>query len=362
MKFIAKKQDILPALEKCSRIAKRAHMSICQNVLIKADVALVGRVEFVASDLQISLNRNISAEVANTGETVVNAEKLYKIIKEMPEEIIFSTREDVLDILSDNTQFELFTISPEEFPKVNFNIGGKSCDGDLLWEMITKVSYVASNNDYREALMGVLWEKRDRNLRMVASDGHRLAVIEKGIDILEENIILPAKDLMLLKGTLHGTNIGFKYSGNQAVFYNDNETISIRALDFEFPDYNLILNEAKEYEQRVVINREQFLKALKRVSLVADENKTVKLAFTQGSVLIVGSNPIYGKADEEVRANSNIEITFGMNAQYLIETLTVMESENVVLSFKDEESSVLVHEEGKDDYNVLIMPVSLGGI
>ena len=98
MKFIAKKQDILPALEKAAKVAKRSNMPILQNVLIKVN----SDVEITASDLQISLSRSVSAEVTNTEETVVNAEKLYRIVKEMPEEVIFSTRENILEIFSDN--------------------------------------------------------------------------------------------------------------------------------------------------------------------------------------------------------------------------------------------------------------------
>jgi DNA polymerase-3 subunit beta len=181
MQFIVKKQDILPALDRCSKIAKKNNnRPILQNVLINTDKYL----ELVTTNLEIILNRKVSAKVISSGKIVVNAEILYKIIKEMSEEITFNLRENVLEIFSGNTQFELVTIDPGLFPRIDFDSYETTefCDGDILWEMIEKTMYAVSNE--REELSGVFWQKLDNKLRMIATDGMRLSLVEKDINIL----------------------------------------------------------------------------------------------------------------------------------------------------------------------------------
>jgi DNA polymerase-3 subunit beta len=156
------------------------------------------------------------------------------------------------------------------------------------------------------------------------------------------------------------TNIGIIYKDNQVCFSSSNEMVLMRTLDFTFLDFGSVLNQMQACKNKIVVSRENFLKALKRISIISNENKTVWITFKQNSILIDGNNPVYGKGSEQIVADCNIESVIGMNAIFLIEALSVMDSQNVVFSFKDSESAIFVQPEGDNSYKALIMPVDLG--
>jgi DNA polymerase-3 subunit beta len=362
MEFTTKKQNILPALERVNKITKNVIMPILENVLLKAN----GSLQVIATNLKISIKEEKDIDIYNSGEVVVNNEKLFSIIKQMPDdEIKFLDANNTLKVWSgENIQFEFLTVDPAEYPNVNFDIKETTTlNGDVLRETIKKTIYTCSKNDsYIDGLRGVFLKENNEVLQAIATDGSRLTIIERKLNTthkaLRQGIILPREDYSVLKDILHG-EIEFGYQNNQVYLKDTTKTLVIRTLDNEFPNYQVIINRVNGYGKKIIINREQFLRALKRTSIVSGDKKFVRLDLNENSITIAGNDPVFGSGKEKIIINNDIKETIGLNVFYLIEAVSYMDSQNIIFSFEDPESPVVLQPENDENYKAIIMPVEL---
>lgn len=370
MEFKIKKDDLFRGLQKTQGVvAPKGAMPILSNILLEA---CEGEIVISATDLDMGIEGRYPAEVKQPGKLTINARKIFDIVRELPEETITakSDENDRLSITCKKSKFKLSGTPAEDFPKLpSFEEGAYSSkiDKDVFRDLIRKTIYAASNDTTRRSLNGALIELEESEMRMVGTDGHRLAIInqptseplvEKG---KSQSVILPKKALGEILKFLEDDEepISFYVSENHASFKKEKFHMVSRLIDDQFPLYRQVV--PTENKCKAVANREVFMRALKRVSIMADENsRLVRFEFEQGQLKLFADNADIGEAAEEVDVEySDDPIAIGLNAHYVIEALNHMDSEKIDIFLKDDRSSCLISPFGEERYKCIIMPMRL---
>jgi len=380
MNFLIKYKDIFKGLQKVQNMIERKEIKpILSNVLIKANK---DKIEIYATNLEVSLRETLSAQVIEEGDIVIDARKSFEIIKEMPEKMIrFKKLENYwVEVSTGDILFNIVGLKPEEFPETNFfdEENFQELNKKLIKEMIDKTIYAASNDETKPNLNGILFQKTTQNgkevLRLVATNGHRLSMVDKDIkeintkgylkpDQIDKGVIFPKRGVVELKRMVDEEgevkNIYFLYRGNSGFFKKENLVLAVRTIDGEFPNYVQAIPDDTESEAQ--INTVEFLKTLKRVSVISEEkSKAVNITIFENLLRIYASNPIMGEGKETISINYNgKEVTIGFNAGYLIDSLSAIDSEKVIIKIKDEDSPVILTPSDGQDHICIIMPMEI---
>ena len=321
-----------------------------------------------AFDLDIGVVSEHPAEVLKPGAVTVNAKYLFDIVQNAPEGQVLIRRmqNNYVEISSGNAHFKIVGMAPEEYPKLpkEENAPLVKVNGALLLEMIKKTQFAISTDETRYILNGVFFEPREGGkIRMVATDGHRLALVEREMEgdfKLKSGVIIPRKGLFELKRLLDEApeaecHLGF--AENSALFKKPGLTMVMRLIDGQFPEYQRVI--PKEGEKQVALPRTRFLESLKRISLLsADKSNAVKIHLTDNQLRISSHNPDLGEAKDDIDATyRGPELNIGFNARYLIDVLSVLDSDEVVFELGDEHSPGVLHQPGDRSYTAVVMPM-----
>jgi DNA polymerase-3 subunit beta len=371
MQFSISKSTFLSGLTKIQGIVEKRHtIPILANVLIEAKN---NQILITATDLEVGLKSKYEAKIAEEGKITVSAKKLYEIIKELPDkDINFLSKNNFwVEIKCGKSIFNLVGLSPDEFPKfpdleTNTNTINKNC----LAEMIEKTLFSVSNDETKFNLTGIYIKseesENDNNLVFVSTDGHRLSLIQRKIDEkLDEKykngFILPKKGIIEIKKILENIedNVVMGISDNNFTIKNENTTLIMRMVDGDFPDYKRVIPE--EGHNIAIINKDLFLHALKRISILSSEkSKGIKINLKNDLLVLSSSNPDLGDAKEEVDISyGGDEISIGFNAKYIIDILQVIKTENIIFNLKDNISPGRINPEGDENHLSVIMPMRL---
>ena len=373
MEFRIDKEQFLKALQKIQGIVeKRTSMPILSNVLLEATESLL---LVTATDLEVGMKSSYSAEVSATGKITVSAKKLYEIVKELPnQQIIFSTKDnDWVEIRCGKVQFNIVGLSPDEFPYFPdvkeenlFEI-----ESSLLKSMIEKTSYAICTDETKYNLNGIFVKVEvnpdgENCLKMVSTDGHRLSIASgsfkgtAGPELLK-GVILPKKGIYEMKKVTdeEGGTLLFGFMDNSAVIKRGDSYMVMRLVDGEFPDYNRVIPAANN--QIVTVNKENFSHSVRRMAILSSEKfKGIMLEISSGGIKISSSNPELGDAMEEIDVDYEGEpISVRFNARYLLDVLSVAETERVDMKFKDELSPSIIVPEKSESFLAVIMPMRL---
>jgi len=365
MKFEIERDVFLKILQRAQGVVeKRNTMPILANILITAKR---GKIEVMATDLEVSIKDQCDAVVAKEGNITINARKLFEIIKEAPEDKIDISAEGSGKIIikSGKAKFNIVGLPVDEFPSFPAYDEGElfRIAPDVLKDMIEKTVFAASTDETRYNINGVFVEKDGANIRMVATDGHRLALIERSSEWpkLDKGVILPRKGILELKKFLESGEgaISLAFTVNNMIVKKDGTIVVIRLIDDEFPDYKQVI--PKGNERKLNLGRAEFLGSLKRVSLLSsDKGRGVKLELSKERLELSSSNPDMGEAKEELNVDYKDEgFEIGFNAAYMMDALGVMEADSIVLEFKDRESPALLKSAKTDGYVYVVMPMRL---
>ncbi|RII26111.1 MAG: DNA polymerase III subunit beta [Geobacter sp.] len=374
MEFRIDKEVFLKSLQKIQGIVeKRTSMPILSNVMLEAtDSAL----HVTATDLEVGMKSSYPAEVATPGKITVGAKKLYEIVKELPNQvIIFTTKDnDWVEIKCGKVQFNIVGLSPEEFPYFPavkeenlFEI-----ESSLLKGMIEKTSFAICNDETKYNLNGLFTkvettEGGDQNLKMVATDGHRLSIAKgtfKGNagPELSKGVILPKKGIYEMKKITDeesGGTLMFGFMDNSAVIKRGDSYMVMRLVDGEFPDYNRVVPVANN--RIITINKEVFTHSVRRMAILSSEKfKGIMLEISNTGIKISSSNPELGDAMEEIDVTYDGEpFAVRFNARYLLDVLAVTDTDCIEMKFKDELSPSIIVPEKSDSFLAVIMPMRL---
>jgi len=366
MEFRIAAEELRKALYRAQGIVERkTTMPILANVLMNAGKT---GLQVTAFDLDVGLVSEHPAEVLKSGAVTVSAKYLFDIVQNVPEPQVTLKKlpNHYLEITSGPAHFKIVGMAPEEYPKLpkEENVPLVKVSGAGLLEMIRKTSFAISTDETRYILNGVFFEPKEAaKIRMVATDGHRLAFIERDLEgdfKLRSGVIIPRKGLFELKRLLDEApdaecQLGF--AENSALFRKTGLTMVMRLIDGQFPEYQRVI--PQEGERVLNVSRTRFLDALKRISLLsADKSNAVKIALSENLLRVTSHNPDLGEAKDDVEvAYKGGEISIGFNARYLMDVLSVLDSEEVSFELGDEHSPGVLHVPGDRSYTAVVMPM-----
>jgi DNA polymerase-3 subunit beta len=313
--------------------------------------------------------------VKKNGAVTTDARKLYEIIRELPPERISlrASGNGWLDVSSGKSRFRLASLDPKEFPAIvpaeqstGTPPATASPSAKTLREMVEKTLFAASPDETRLQLSGVYLEaQKEGKLRMVASDGHRLSLIERETTISDPSAwpraILPRKGLIEARKLLEKSEgeVILSLTGATAIVKKESTELSMRLVEGEFPDYKQVIPTDKKHT--VTFSREDFLGALRRLLVLTTErSRGIKLQTEKDRMEISVNTPDIGEGVEEIGvSHEGGNITVGFNGRYLSEALTVMEEQKIILYLKDEASPGLLQAEEDKDFSYVIMPMRI---
>lgn len=353
-----------------SIIEKRSNMPILSMILLTSSDASV---RISATDLEISFQENLTAEVINAGSVTVSGRKIFEILKESKnQEIYIKENENNWVFISDGqARFNLACLPADEYPVFVEPEDVKMIDvnGDILREMIGKTIYSVTMDEAGFKLSGVFTEKVAQEgktyLRMVSTDGHRLSMIDKEIHGIEDlslngGIMIPKKGMAeLTKMASEGGTMSIGFKKNNCVARKGDSLIVIRLLETKFPDYSAVI--PKKVALNIKIGRATLLDGMRKMIILSNESyRGVKITLENNNMELVSINPDLGDAQENLQVEYNTDrLEAGFNARYFIDALQVMESDVVELGFIDNSSPCLLTGEDDRGFLGLIMPMRL---
>ena len=353
-----------------SIIEKRSNMPILSMILLATDGS---DLNISATDLEISFQERLPADVINPGSITISGRKLFEILKESKRtEIHIKEKENNWVTISDeDARFNLACLPADEYPVFVEPEGVETVeiDGNILREMINKTIYSVTLEEAGFKLSGVYTEKVDQEdkslLRMVSTDGHRLSMIDKEIKEVEKlrtngGVMIPKKGILeLSKLTSEEGSIELGFKQNNCVIRKENILIVIRLLESKFPDYNAVIPQKSKHSVR--IDRLSLLDGMKKMIILSNESyRGVKITLENDNLELVSINPDLGDAQENLMVEyKNERLEVGFNARYFIDVLQAMDSEAVELGLIDNSSPCLIRGENDKGFLGLIMPMRL---
>ncbi len=361
------KDIFLDGVQKVQGIAEtKGAMPILSHLLLTTEQ---DRISIQATDLEIGAKGYYSANVITAGEMTLNAKKLFDILRELPREEVHLVKEDNhwVRVKCGKSKFRLPGMPPEDFPPFpEFSQDSlMEFSSKLLKEMIRKTFFAQSPDETRQVLNGLLLERENGKLKMVGTDGHRLAVVRRDLGDTSKgeklSYLIPKKALAELMKLIEDEEATFSFSAknNHMAFMQGDQVIVSRRIDGKFPNYQQVI--PSDNKLQVKINRDIFQQALKRVALLADEkSKMVRFDIQSGNITLTTDTTELGEAREEIAISySGEDVSVGLNAKYVLDVLNVMDDEEVVLNLKDEKSSCLITSNADKDYQSIVMPMRL---
>ena len=352
MYFEIDKKEFIKGLSLMQSVAgRKTTLPILSHILLEWEE---DSLYLTGTDLETGIREELMAKIHQKGKASVSAKKLYEIVRELPEETIHIQKKDNqwITLQCGKSIFNLAGLDPEEFPSLpTYQEGNFSTvSTGLIREMIEKTVFAASNEESRYHLNGVLFVQSKQGgeeiLRMVATDGHRLSLVDRqnqkisGIE--EKGIIMPKKGVLEIKkiiGDRDGEEeMGIYFNSSHGFFKLGKSLTVIRLIEGEFPEYEQVI--PKGNDKKLVMAKERMVSSLKRVSTMASERmEGVKFSVKVNSVEMSSTHQDFGDAQEEVEVvYEGPPLQVGFNARYLIEALNVIDTEEVLMELKDEGS------------------------
>jgi DNA polymerase-3 subunit beta len=372
MELVVRKTDLLRELQLFQGIVERKNtIPILANVLIEA---AGDEVKLLATDLEVGLRSRCTASVAKGGALTLPAKKLYEIVKALPEtDVRIEEDRNGVKVAADRFDSRMQTLPREDFPTLPEATGTYSATlpREVLKQMVSKTQFAITGEDTRYFLNGALFILRPDSMSLVATDGHRLALITVPRDKAkargraaadeEVRVILPRKTLLELGRLLveGDGEIHYERGENHLFFDIGGRLLISRMIDGQFPAFERVI--PKSNDKRVEFDRDRLTNAVKRVALLSNErSRAVKFQIDAGKVEIASSSPEFGEAREVLVVDyAGAPVTICFNAQYVLDFLGVAETDGVILEFKDEMSQAVmkpIDAEGYD-YTYVIMPM-----
>jgi DNA polymerase-3 subunit beta len=344
-------------------VEPRQTMPILANVLVETEAE---GLRLTATDLEVGVRVGVPAKVASSGAVTISARKLMEIVKELPSApLSIKVQENAwVSLRCAGASYKLVGLAPEDFPPVS--AGGSvtwiSVDGKTLRDMLEQTMFAISHDESRYALNGVLLVLGNREIRLVATDGHRLALAIRVAPEREAGVsgIVPRKavhEIARIVGS--GEDVEVAVGDNQFLLRVPNVLLVARLIEGTFPNYEQVVPRA--HPHRVVLSRSALTAALRRVSVLSEERtKPVKFMLSPGVLKLAAYSPDYGEAEEQMEVEyAGEEITIGFNSRYVLEALGAQDSEQIVLEVKDGLSPGVVKSFEETGSLCVIMPMRI---
>jgi DNA polymerase-3 subunit beta len=367
MEFSVAKQRLAAELTLLQGIIERkSTIPILSNVLIEATAQ--SHVSLIATDLDVSMQTECIADVTKPGAAVIQARKLFDIVRSLPDSEIAFTKEegDWVKINCGGSRFRIIGHAKEHYPSIpQIDKAGIQIKSDPFHSMISRTIYAITQEESRYALNGALLLINGNALRLVTTDGHRLAMSGCTLDVNSDDVrvIIPRKALSELVKLTAGPDESLEFSKdeNHLFFKVGARQLTSRTLAGQFPNYEIVI--PKGNDKSVSLKVDTIMQAVKRAALMADERSHgIKMEFEDGSIVITSQTADLGEAREVVPVEYQSEkVTVKFNANYVLDFLSVVDTEEVKLEMKNDQTPVLFRpaDGSKYDYIGVVMPMRL---
>lgn len=342
---------------------KASSLTILGNILIESEGA--EKLRLVGTDLEVGISTTVECRVKEEGSITIPAKKLNDIIRELPEGEVLVTvaKNNAVNIKSGKAYFKIMGLGKEDYPKLPEwkEEDAYEMEQSLLKESLSLTAFAISADETRYVLNGILISIADTVVRFIATDGRRLAYVEKPFKNSKKNkleIIIPTKAIHELSKILswEGT-VKLIPSQNQIIFdFGETHLIS-RLIEGNFPNYEQVIPKDKKTSSSM--KRESLLQAVRRTALLtSSDSPAVKVDFVKGKVLVSSRSPNLGEAKEELEAlTTGNDISIGFNPHYLSDALKHLDIDEVDIALTDSDKPGLIT--GKEGYKYVIMPMQL---
>ena len=365
MKLNAGREVLLRPLQAVIGVVERRQtMPILTNVLL---IAKGGQISITATDLEVELVAEAEADVESPGEITVPGRKLLDICRALPEDaqVSLSQSGEKLIVKSGRSKFTLTTLPAAEFPVVEDINAGQSIDvsQEILGRLLEKTHFSMAQHDVRYYLNGLLLETSGNTLRAVATDGHRLALCEAGLEgssLPEQQVIVPRKGVLELQRLMSGEGaLVIELGTNHVRIQLDAIRFTSKLIDGRFPEYERVI--PQDTSNSMLADRETLRSALQRTAILSNEKyRGIRLIMRDNGMVLQAHNPEQEEAEEELEIEyAGEEIEIGFNVNYLLDAFSAIESKTVNLAVMDGNSSCLIREPGKEDCKYVVMPMRL---
>lgn len=366
MKTIIKRDELLKALQYVmGAVERRQTLPILGNILFRAQQGLLS---LTATDLEIEMVCIVKTDALPDFETTIPARKIIDICKALPDNsnISFTVEDSKVLLECGRSRFTLLTLPAKDFPGLDdidsqheFTIPQKA-----LKSLIEKTSFAMAQQDVRYYLNGILVELSTGLIKLVATDGHRLALSEYVVDIelpVDKQIIIPRKGVMELAKLLNPSDTPVKLTLSQNHIKLETEELSFisKLIDGKFPDYNRVI--PADSNKIMSVSRSLLKQSMSRISILSNEKyRGIRLTLTSGNLAIQANNPDQEEAEEELEVNfDETEVEIGFNVTYIIDVLNVLTSEDVQFKLKDSNSSCIISDTNDPSSLYVVMPMRL---
>ena len=364
----SKREALLEPLQAVAGIIERRHtLPILSNVLLSRKDA---HIDFVATDIEIEITTSMTVEGPGEEKRItVGARKLVDILRALPEgsEVQLVLQDRRLQVKSGKSRFNLQTLAAEDFPRLalaeasatTFTVPQK-----LLRSLLGLVQYAMAQQDIRYYLNGLLMVIEDEQLKLVATDGHRLAYASRkvgGKNLARQEVILPRKTIIELSKLLEESDepVTIDLSPAQARFKFGNVVLVSKLVDGKFPDYGRVI--PQNQPKKLKLDRITLLQALQRAAiLTSDKFRGVRWVLGDGSLKISCSNTEQEEAQEELDVPYKGEpLDIGFNVGYIVDVLNNLDVAEVECGLGDANSSALFTLPERSDFKYVVMPMRI---
>lgn len=367
MHFTTNKSVFLKELNLIQGVAEKKNtIPILSNLLLETGET---GITIKGTDLDLSITTVCEAEITKPGAVCVQARKLFEIVKSLPDaEIeVKCLEQNQVVITCERSKFKLVGLGKENFPVINSGgVALVTITSSLLSTFISKVLFSITNEESRYALNGAKFEVSPTEIRMIATDGHRLSFIEKRehfFDGEKIDVLIPRKTLSELAKLCveSDESVEFGRDDNHLYFKIGKRLLSSRVLNGQFPNYELVI--PKDKRTQITFERERLFSAIKRVALMADEKShSIRFEINEGLVKLSSQALELGESEESLPIDYNEPpITIGFNAQYLLDFFGVIQDSEIIFEVKDGNSQAVLKPALIDEfeYRYIIMPMRL---
>lgn len=358
MKFTTRQEDLNRAINIASRfVSTHPSLPILSHILLKAGS---GQLSVVSTNLETGINVKIGANVAESGETTVQAKTLNDIVSGLPPvKTEITEKEGMLKIAADNYLVKLPTTPPNDFPNVvDDSETGNLISKEMLRKIVQQVIFAASKTDVKPEYSGVQFAPKDDYLEAVATDGVRLSKLKLTEGVIGvEKIIIPAAVLDEVVKVFPDEQIHFNVNKekNDVVFSSDKISLSVRLLNAEFPDFEKII--PKNWETRVVIERDDLNKAIGVAAVFAEDYK-VEFKISEGLLTLSSNNPQFGSQDSTLPVKvEGSEISVAFNWRFVKDFLGAVSGKEIALELVNPISPGVFRDPKDPNFLHLIMPI-----
>ncbi len=369
MELTIARNTLLKGLQRIQGIVERRNtMPILANVLIEATDR---GVTLFATDLELGIRATYPATVKSRGAATVAARKLFEIVRELPESDIRLSADDshAVKVECERSRFKIAGLPPSDFPV----FPGVDAEPALtiarqtFLDLVRRTVFAVGENDARYVLNGVLCALERGSIKLVGTDGHRLAVDERPLSlpkgappVADTSVIVPKKALLEMKKLVEDSPeelLSLHVGKTQLTFQQGDLVLLARLMEGNYPNYRQVIPTGSD--KRIALDKAALEGALRRVVLLSKERtNAVRFQVEPSRVVVSTSNPDLGEAKEDIAvAYEGEPMTTGFNARYLLDVLAAVDAPEVMLEFKDALSPCLIREPAQEGFLCVVMPM-----